>query len=444
MLHSSQLVSLFLFRNGPREVRFCWTAALAWDAWTVKTSLKVGKKGTRRVTKGIWYFVFFQIEKYEYILCKCVNLKIRCCSSKAESYRLTVWQRELPAGSRRSPNRWSPSQKSKPERNLSPEAQFYCPKKVWKRVFQDIFQMALKPWLQGDRHDSAWEFDLRLPKSKRNRNLFVSECPCRNDVPQSELPEQPKSSDHQISFRTKLADEVLPGWKNGPKGAKEMAHGSNFGSAWHIWHSTIRCRRVHQEFSVCCPYCFLLVALVFLHKSYILPLWEQRKESTNHAPTFLRSLQTSSPTGASLLDAMERLEKIVLDATELALRQSAAPGRLTCIPQVVSCHWLTPVDQRCLLLRYRSRMPSQTLQLRVFSSLCLLNLHLFVLADDFLTNLPMEPDHQGLGPKSIANPPKLKESKQGSHGAFVDPHNVKVLCFLSPVFSFVPVTQLLD
>jgi len=60
-----------------------------------------------------------------------------------------------------------------------------------------------------------------------------------NDVPQSELPEQPKSSDHQISFRTKLADE------------------------------------------------------------------------------------TSSPTGASLLDAMERLEKIVLDATELALRQSA-------------------------------------------------------------------------------------------------------------------------
>jgi len=60
-----------------------------------------------------------------------------------------------------------------------------------------------------------------------------------NDVPQSELPEQPNSSDHRISFKSKFADE------------------------------------------------------------------------------------TSSPTGASLLDAMERLEKIVLDATELALRQSA-------------------------------------------------------------------------------------------------------------------------
>lgn len=77
-----------------------------------------------------------------------------------------------------------------------------------------------------------------------------------------------------------------------------------------------------------------------------------------------------------------------------------------------------------------------------FSSLCLLNLHLFVLADDFLQSCPWNPITKDLARNQLRtqrNPSKVQM------GHLLTPKMWKSCVFLSsPLFSFVPVTQLLD
>ena len=81
-------------------------------------------------------------------------------------------------------------------------------------------------------------------------------------MPQSELPEQPNSSDHRISFKSKVADEASVA---GNDTWEQLAEHS----IWHIWHSTIRCKKTSSG-----VFCVLPVLLrtgsfgVFLHKFY--------------------------------------------------------------------------------------------------------------------------------------------------------------------------------
>ena len=227
------------------------------------------------------------------------------------------------------------------------------------------------------------------------------------------------------------------------QGLQGMIRGSNWQNIAFGTFGTAQfdARRLHQEFSACCLYCFVLVALVFFYINVILEILLMRAEKrvNKQCANLLRSLQTSSPTGASLLDAMERLEKIVLDATELALRQSAAPGHLTiCTPQVCGFISLTPVNltnAALLPLRYRSRTPSQMLQLRVFHHfVCSIYTYLFIVWPFwwFLTNLPMEPDSPRTWPEINCDASEAR----GMQARFK-----RGICRLpkceSPVFSFV-------